>query len=696
MGESPEEKKENPSGVAGGEGSADLARAGDPSVDPEMRREALLTEAASLPKEPGVYLFRDGRGDILYIGKAKVLRNRVRSYFQRGDDGRYQIRFLVPKIRRIETVVTRTEEEAIFLENTLIKRHRPRYNIELKDDKSYLVIEITTGHPWPRAVATRRPDPESPSKYYGPYGSAMLARETLDVLQRTFALRTCTDAEFDRRTRPCIEYEIGRCTAPCVGLITEKDYAERVRAVQMVLSGRGRTVIGDLTARMEEASEATDYERAAKYRDQVTAVRETIERHPVVSMDLSDRDVVGFHRDGPSGVILLLFVRGGTLLETRAVPVEMHGFTPEERVEQFLARYYGNDNYVPEEILLPFAIEGMDALQSFIAEKRRGKVEVLVPQRGDRAKLVELANRNARESLERQKAEDQKVLEQLERMRERLGLKRLPVRIECYDISHLGGQFTAASRVVFHMGQPVKRFYRKYQIRTVTDGDDFAAMREVLTRRLARAPAPVPPPGGDTTPEGVSAGGAGSDAPVDDEWRLPDLMVVDGGKGQLKELVRAAMSLGILSRPDAPDLASLAKSRVLERDSRGNGPGGKGSGVPVEDAVKHSGERVFRPGEEEPRPLDPHSGEYRILTHLRDESHRFAIRYQRKLREKIRFRSKLDEIEGVGPARRMALLKAFGSLDGVKKASVEELKAVKGVSGGLAEKIHRFFNPKAD
>lgn len=641
--------------------------------DPEARRVKLLEQAGELPKEPGVYLFHDDRGDILYVGKAKVLRNRVRSYFQRSDDGRFQIRFLLPRIRRIETVVTRTEEEAIFLENTLIKRHKPRYNIDLKDDKSYLVIQLTVDHPWPRALAMRRPVHDG-AKYFGPYGSAMLARETLDILQRTFGLRTCTDAEFDRRTRPCIEYEIGRCTAPCVNLIEAKDYAERVKAVSMVLSGRGRVVIGDLRKKMEAAAEATDYEKAARYRDQIQAIEETIERHPVVSMDLVDRDVVGFHQDGADGVIQLLFVRGGTLLETRSVHVEMYGFSPSERVEQFLARYYGNDNYVPEEILLPFGIEGIEALNAFIAQQRRGKVEVIVPQRGDRAKQIELANRNAREALDRRKAEDQKVKEMLERMRQKLGLKRLPVWIECYDISHLGGQFTAASRVVFHMGEPVRRLYRKYQIKTVEGGDDFAAMREVLTRRLSRAPA------------------AGSDANPDsndgDEWRLPDLMIVDGGKGQLAELIRASDALGISARDDAPDLGSLAKSRVL--DGRyAEKPADK---FTVKDSVR-SEERVFRPGEDDPRPLESGSAEYKLLTHLRDESHRFAIRYQRKLREKLRFRSQLDEIEGVGPARRMRLLKTFGSLDGVRKATLDELKAVQGVSEALAQKIHGFFHP---
>lgn len=629
--------------------------------DPEARREFLLGKAGELPAEPGVYLFRDERGDILYIGKAKVLRNRVRSYFQRSDDGRFQIRFLVPKIRKIDTVVTRTEEEAIFLENTLIKRHKPRYNIELKDDKSYLVIQLTTKHEWPRALAMRRPVKDG-NRYYGPYGSATLARETLDVLQRTFQLRTCTDGELERRTRPCIEHEIGRCTAPCVGLVTPEAYAERVKAVSMVLSGRGRAVLDELRAKMAAASEATDYELAAKYRDQLRAVEETVEKHPVVSMDLTDRDVVGFAQDGTDGMIQLLFIRGGTLLETRAIPVEMAGFTPAERLEQFLARYYGNDNYVPEEILLPFGIEGIEALSQFVSEARQGKAEVIVPRRGDRAKLIELADRNAAESLSRRRAADEKIRTMLERVRGRLGLARLPERIECYDISHLGGQFTAASRVVFHMGEPVRRLYRKYQIRTVDGGDDFAAMREVLTRRLSRAPAP------------------GAEGGPDDEWRLPDLLLVDGGKGQLAELVRAAEALEITRRLDAPDLASIAKSRIQDRGAAGR-------------EIDRSDERIFRPGEEDPRPLDPHSPEFRLLTYIRDESHRFAIRYQRKLREKIRFRSKLDDIPGVGPARRMALLKAFGSLDGVKAATPESLKAVKGVSAELADAIWRHFHP---
>ncbi|MCW5828267.1 MAG: excinuclease ABC subunit UvrC [Deltaproteobacteria bacterium] len=628
-------------------------------------RDRLLAEASKLPKEPGVYLFRDEHGVILYIGKAKVLRNRVRTYFQRSDDGRFQVRFLVPKIRRIDTVVTRTEDEAIFLENTLIKKHRPRYNIELKDDKSHLVIRMDMQHPWPRAVPMRRPVRDG-AKYFGPYGSAAVAREALDVLQRSFGLRTCSDSELERRTRPCIEHDIGRCTAPCVELISPEDYARRVKSVNLVLSGRGRTVLDGLRAEMDRAAEATDYEKAAKLRDQIRSIEETIEKHPVVSMDLVDRDVAGFYRDGPSGMIQMAFVRGGSLMETRSLPVEMHGFAPEEVLEQFLARYYGSESYAPEEILLPFEVEGADAISRVAARQRGGPVEVIVPQRGERAKLVELANRNAREALERRRAEDEKIREMLERLRQLLALSRLPEWIECYDISHLGGDSTAASRVVFHMGKPVRRLYRKYQIRTAEGGDDYGAMREVLARRLARVP--------------------GAGANPDDEWRLPDLMIVDGGKGQLAELVRAAGALGISSRPDAPDLAALAKSRVLER-------GRLSSGQSPDRSIDRSDERVFRPGDAEPRPLDPHSGEYRLLVHLRDESHRFAIQYQRKLREKLRFRSELDRIPGVGPSRRLRLLKAFGSIDGIRKASVEDLKAVEGVPATLARAVYEYFHP---
>ncbi|MEW6775728.1 MAG: excinuclease ABC subunit UvrC [Bdellovibrionota bacterium] len=629
-----------------------------PSPSPQEERLAALgKQAGEFPTDPGVYLMRGSRGEVLYVGKAKSLRSRVRSYFQRGGDGRFQIAYLLRRVRSLEFVVTRTEKEAIILENTLIKKHKPPYNIVFRDDKTYLHVKLSTKDDWPRVYLVRRPRKDG-SKHYGPYASAMSLRETLEVLQGAFPLRTCTDTEFRNRTRPCLEYEIGRCLGPCVGLVDKEKYGQMVRQVDLYLSGKREEVVREIEREMKKASDTQEYEKAARLRDRAAAMRRTFEKQQVANADGGERDVFALADAGEELWIHGLFVRGGSVVESRGFPVKRLGFEPPEVLSQFLGRFYSDENHsVPEEILLPVPIEDKGALSEWLSERREGKVLIQVPSRGSKKGLLHLAEMNAKEGAQQRTESARRQEAVLENLQKELSLPRLPRRIECFDISHLQGGACVASQVAFVNGVPDKNLYRKYELKDVPPGDDYRAMSQVLSRRYKKVI------GGEETPA---------------EDALPDLIMVDGGKGQLGVLEDVLAALGISKREDAPGRISLAKSRVLE--SKGASDFGR------------SDERVFVPGNPEPFVLKQNSAPLLLLARLRDESHRFAITYHRKLRGMAKFKSVLDDVRGVGPKRRIALLKHFESIDAIRKASEEELSKAPGMNAAAAKAVWKHFH----
>lgn len=679
-----------------------------PRVSSDEDLEALL---ARLPDDPGVYVMRDRKGEVVYVGKARKLRVRVRQYFN-GQDTRLFVPVLHRQLGDIETVVTSNDKEALLLENNLIKEHRPRYNVKLRDDKQYLVLRLDPRANWPRLELVRRIKQDG-AQYFGPYHSAISARATLRVVNRHFQLRTCTDYVLSHRSRACLQYQIGRCGAPCVYDVDPEDYGAQVKDVGLFLSGRHRELVGGLQARMESAAEGMEFEIAARLRDQVHAIQSTLERQQVVGSGDVDQDAFGLYREGGQVELVVLHVRGGKLLGNQVFSERGMELPDEEVLADFVSTYYDQAPMVPDEVLLPFALREDDQapLEEWLRDKKGKKVSVAVPVRGDRKKLISLANRNAGSSFVTRRNRREDADAALARLQTRLGLTKLPQTIECYDISHIQGQDTVASMVVFVDGVPEKSRYRSFKIRGVIpdeegaaaglaqgtrQNDDFASMYEVLSRRFRRA--------------------LQADAGADDEsWALPDLIVIDGGKGQLGRVAAAMQDLGIPVGAEGADLVSLAKERktalghgrqALEKikayreakgDTEGEDPGAAyrdyvveaPDGTATDDAegfdVKP--ERVFVIGAKDPIRLRPGSSERYLMERVRDEAHRFAITHHRKKRGKRALKSALDDIPGVGPALKKALVKHFGSVAAIKSAEESALCAVPGVGPKLAAKI---------
>ncbi len=600
----------------------------------------LAAKADGLPARPGVYMFKDKRGKVIYVGKAKSLRERVRSYV-RGGDGRYQVRFLMDRAADVETLVTASETEALILENNLIKQYKPRYNVNLKDDKSYVSVKVTTKDAWPRILVTRKIK-EDGNTYLGPFASAAGVRETVEVMRKIFPLRTCSDAVFRNRSRPCIEYQIKRCMAPCVLDVSREDYNVHLRGAIQLLEGKTALLAEDLTRQMKEASEQERFEEAAKLRDRLAAVAKIAEKQKVVSHGGGDRDIFGYHRDAGHVEVQVLLVRSGKLVGNHTYHFDDHDFPAEELLSSLITSFYDGQKFVPAEVLLPQAVEGMDALAAYLRRKKGSKVQVMAPERGEKRRLVEMAMENARHSFEERYDETARRLKMLSELQSKLHLASMPKRMECFDISHVQGDAVVASMVVFDEGLPDRNGYRRYKLNGVQRNDDFAAMKQILSRRLKR--------------------GA-------DEGGLPDLIIVDGGKGQLAMAVEALHELEI----EGVELAALAKERV------------KGDSRAAE--IERVGERVFRPGRANAVALRQNSSALLLLQQLRDEAHRVAITFHRSTRSKARIRSTLDSVDGVGPTKRKALLSHFGSVKAIAKASVEELQEVKGISRDLAERI---------
>jgi len=608
----------------------------------EELKPDLPAKIDGLPARPGVYLFKDARGKVIYVGKAKCLRDRLRSYLNLSD-GRYQIRFLMERAADIQTLVTGNETEALILENNLIKQYKPRYNVKLKDDKSYLSVKVTTKDPWPRIFVTRSIVRDG-NLYLGPYGSAAGLRDTLDTIRKVFPLRTCSDAVFRNRSRPCIEYQIKRCLGPCVLQVDEDEYRAQLQGAVRLLEGRTDELLAELRSAMASASADERFEDAARIRDRMLAVERVAEKQKVVTHGGGDRDVFGLWREAGFIEAQVLLVRGGKLVGHHSYQFDDYDLPDEEVLSSLVGRFYGSERGVPDEILLPFAFEAMDTLGEYLSGLRGRRVSVVVPQRGEKQRLVEMAIENAAHALRERTDESVRREHTLEELQKRLGLASVPKRIECFDISHVQGEAVVASMVAFDEAVPDKKGYRRYKLRDVQRNDDFAAMKEVLSRRLARGR---------------------------DEGGLPDLLVVDGGKGQLAMALQAVRELGV----EGVELAALAKERV-ERDPRAAD-------------VERKEDRVYRPGRSNPVVLRRGSEALRLLQQVRDEAHRFAITFHRELRSKRRLRSALDDVEGIGPAKRRLLLAHFGSLRRIREAPLDELAGLPGIGPELASRIRR-------
>lgn len=596
-----------------------------------------------VPRRPGVYLFRDAAERVLYVGKARDLRARLASYRRPGGGGRLLVGFLERQARRVETLVTRTEQEALLLEDQLIKQHQPPHNIRLKDDKSFLMLRLERAKRFPRLELVRAHSPGAGAgggrtRYFGPYASARALRRTLGDLHRLVPLRDCPDSVLEHRTRPCLKYQLGQCSAPCVGYVDEAQYAELVERACTILGGDVSELEQDLERRMRAAAEALEFERAAQWRDRLAALRRTVEGQGVRPRDKVARDALGLARGAGQSVVQRLVFRAGRLVESRA-----HRFRSELPDEELLhgvltALYGAGRRELPSELVLPFE----PADRELLVEVLGGEVKLVVPGEGERRRALDLASENARSELLRVEKTREGADEALDALCDLLDLPERPETIDCFDVSNLQGTHVVASRVRFRRGIPDRSGYRRFKLRGVEGQDDFAAMREVVGRSLRR--------------------GA-------DEGDLPDLVVIDGGPAQLAKALEAREEAGAFDVP----IVALAKARA----ERSVGERRKGA----------SEERLFLPGVDEPLVLARDSAARHLLERVRDEAHRFAVTYHRK--ERGRIQSRLDSIPGVGPARRRALLTRFGSVAGVKAASVEELASLPGIGPELARTIER-------
>jgi len=618
--------------------------------------EEIKTKLESIPSAPGVYLMKDVEGEVIYVGKALCLKKRVRSYFQSilsstgaasSRDARPAARHLATKTADIEFIVTRNENEAFILENNLIKKIKPRYNIRLRDDKTFLSLKVDLQQPFPSIVPIRRVRKDG-AQYFGPYSSARAVRATLRLLRTLSPLRSCSEREFRNRSRPCIQYQIRRCSGPCCGLISEEDYRTDLEVALKVLRGEVRELRDELMRRMDEAAQKLEFEAAAILRDQIRGLEHFSMPQKVENSRYDDADVLGYYRESGISEVLVLFFRNGKLVASSPFCFELP-LEPEELLSQFVLRYYGESRHVPRMIFLPLAIPDMKGIATFLRNRRKGAVAISVPKKGDAAKLTDMANENARLSQQASRGMKQIAAGIAEALREQLELERAPLRIEGVDISNTGGSEAVGSVVHFKDGEPLKSRYRRFRVKTVGAADDYAMMREVLGRRLRRGR---------------------------DEDNLPDLLLVDGGVGHVAAAVQAACEAGVTNL----EIAGLAKG-----DSRARAVVTPSSGDEQPGAAKI--DRVFRPGRRDPIDLPVDSGEFRLLQRIRDEAHRFAITYHRKVRGKQSLASSLDEVPGLGEAKRQTLLVRFGGLRGLKRASLEEIMAVEGIGPVLARRI---------
>ncbi len=619
-----------------------------------MRMEEKLKH---IPAKPGVYLFRNADGKVIYVGKAVSLKNRVRSYFQQSGQAP-KTRMMMEKAADLEYIVTDSEVEALILECNLIKEHRPRYNVLLKDDKTYPYIKVTLAEDYPRVLTTRRLVKDG-SRYFGPYTQVGAMNETIKLLKRLFPFRTCSSRQFASRTRPCLNYHINRCHGPCTKNVDKEQYRQTINEIILFLEGRQDDLIKRLEKRMHQAADNLDFEKAAELRDQLQAVKKVVERQKIVSEELEDKDVIAIARGENEVCVMVFFVRGGKLIgREHHLLKNTDGLSRGEVMAGFLKQYYNQVDFIPRQVLLSEDIgEEAGLIGSWLTKKRGLKVTVKTPKRGEKAKLVEMVAKNALlvlEQIESEKMLDQNRLSNaLAELAKALGLNMPPYRMECYDISNIQGAEQVASMVVFEEGKPSKDQYRRFKIRTVHGPNDFASMQEVIGRRFSR---------GLEEQELLRTGQISvKEAKFN---RLPDLVIIDGGKGQLSAARAVMRSLGV---DDIPTFG-LAKEEEL----------------------------LFAEGESEPIVLERNSEALYLVQRLRDEAHRFAVTYHRKLRTKRNLKSLLDEIEGIGPVRRKALLNKFKTIDGIKQAGLQQLEQVPGMNRKAAEAVYNFFKAKQD
>ena len=605
---------------------------------PPAKPPALLSTdfLQSIDHGPGVYLMKNGTGQVHYVGKARDLRRRLASYQRFLGSGLNKTSMMLGKTCRIETILTATEKEALILEASLIKQYKPRYNIILRDDKNYPYIMVTVGEEWPRLVVTRRRVKDQ--AMFGPFSSPSAMWETIRHLNSLFPLRRCKGATLSPRSRPCLNHQMGRCSAPCFGKISPEAYRRMVNDLLLALAGKNKELIRRLTQEMREASQALDFEQAALLRDKIKALTQTMEKQVVSAGHHRDQDVFGFARQEAGVALAVLVVRDGV------ISGHHHYFLPEpfeddaEVLAEALRRFYAADRYLPHEVVVGLELEDREVLEEWLSDLGQRRVTIRLPQRGDMVSLVTMANRNAEQVIIDHLTNDAAWNTMAATLKATLHLRHGPERIICLDISNLGGEQSVGAVVSFWQGKKEAACYRHYKIRSVTGPDDYASMAELLRRHLSRALA---------------------------EEMLPDLLVVDGGKGQLRIALEVVRELGLSERLD---LVGIAKEKEAE------------------------GEKLFIPGRKNPLAMARHSKVLLLLMRIRDEAHRFGITFHRSWRSRDALRSRLDAIPGVGPARKQALLTAFGSLPRLAGVSLEELTAIPGISPALAQKIHTNLN----
>jgi excinuclease ABC subunit C len=597
----------------------------------------------SFPEKPGVYIMKDKSGKVIYVGKAVSLKNRVKSYFKSGESLPAKVSSMVSHIEDIEYIVTDSEVEALILECNLIKFYRPKYNILLKDDKQYPYIKITTNESFPRIEVVRKIKKDG-SKYFGPYVEARAMREAIDVLRKIFPIRSCKK-DLDRlplKERPCLNYHIKLCTAPCQGNISEEEYGELVKNIAMFLEGRKEQLLDHLKAKMQEAANSLQFEAAAVYRDQIVALEKIIEKQKISSTDLVDQDVIAMARGFDTACMTVFFVREGKIVEREPFILNnVEGADRKEILASFIKQFYDTASFIPKEIIVEEEIDEKEAIETWLSAKKGSKVKIIVPKRGEKKELIEMVAENAMIYLkqnedfeERERIKNGKAMEELKNY---LGLEKLPRRIEAFDISNTQGTESVASMVAFENGMPKKEDYRRFKIRTVEGPNDFESIKEAVFRRFKR---------------GLEG---------DEKFKnFPDLLVIDGGKGQLRYALEALKELNLNHIP----AIGLAKEF----------------------------EHVFMEGKSEPIILPRNSEALYLLQKIRDEAHRFAVAYHRKLRSEKNLKSILEEIPGIGKVRRKALLNAFESLEDIKKASVEELSKVPGMNKKSAMAVYEYFH----
>jgi excinuclease ABC subunit C len=643
---------------------------------------SLIETLKSISTYPGVYLMKDKSGKAIYIGKAKSLKTRVRSYFQNGGiNQRPQIPYLMQEVSDLDYFVTQNEYEALILENSLIKKHKPKYNILLKDDKNYASLRLDARENFPRLSYTRRVSNDG-AMYFGPFASGEALRQTKRMIHKIFPLRDCSDEKFKRHShRPCLNYHMKLCLGPCAGKVNENKYREVVKQVDMFLKGETKKIIKLLDQNMHRASEEMRYEDAAHYRDQIKLLEKNSDVKRLVAASLTAKDIVGFYREGKNVDFVVLFSRGGAIIDKADYSFDNAIAEDKEVLYGFLQQFYNDGRYIPNEILIPLSFDGIEIFSRWLSDKLGKRVNTLAPQRGENVRLIEISMRNAEESFRRKYAEKMKELYTLQKIKDALSLTEVPAAIECFDISNIQGNLAVASMVRFEDGKPAKKKYRKFKIKTVFGANDYGMMYEALSRRLRRA--------------------------EQDGWELPNMILIDGGKGQLNIAHQILTELGFLGQVDLASIAKGNEEKYFERnlrrtqmrhmhqklvnDMRETEISTISSALPKEEEIKGDIDRIYLPGRKNPIPLSETSLELLFLMRVRDEAHRFAITYHRKLRGKKALESELDSIPGIGEKRKIMLLKHFGSVAAVREASVEELSSIPGMDKRAVEEVKRYL-----